>query len=641
MGRGLSDLERLGSAVALWQDDAVDSLELLEGGAERLERSVCSSGALSDLGSRVAAEQDRLLRPVTAPPNAFEQRRSLWGRYAGVGSLVGATAALAVAVLVWPEAPSGQSSEPLRYTVGSSRGVVGHAVQASADAPSASTLRFSDGSRVRLHRQARVRVESLDARGATVSLERGRASIHVQPRRKTRWTLRAGPFTVHVVGTRFGLSWEPQAQTLMLAMKRGKVWVEGPVLGRRRTLIAGQSLRVWVKRSRLELRDEPDHAASETIASRAAKPAEAYAGDAAQPPPAKPAEAYASDVVEQPPDVAEQAHAGEFAELQRVAERPAASGANRTSQGSRQSERRRWAARRHRRREASRRSTRSAPRLSSPAIVADVESLQVRDPVAAQQPVRVPSLDQVPSTSNPAVGGAQPDALSRRNPDRPATRKKPEQRQHQQKAERRPRQEEPTQERRQQQAEQRHRQREVERRQREAERQRVRDRRALQAVYAALEARQLHEAFRAAQRAGWNRVLVAGAPSQVLSLADAARFARRKDLARKTYLEVRRRSRGSTAAAQAAFALGQLAFVERDFGKAARWFDRYLAEHPRGKLALVALGRRLEALARAGRVERSCAVARSYLERAPDGPHRALARRVLRACSTDEHAADE
>jgi hypothetical protein len=67
----------------------------------------------------------------------------------------------------------------------------------------------------------------------------------------------------------------------------------------------------------------------------------------------------------------------------------------------------------------------------------------------------------------------------------------------------------------------------------------------------------------------------------------------------------------------------------RAHGEAARWFEVYLRERPRGDLAREAAGRLIEARLGARDRPAARAAARAYLARYPDGPHAALARATL------------
>jgi transmembrane sensor len=139
------------------------------------------------------------------------------------------------------------------------------------------------------------------------------------------------------------------------------------------------------------------------------------------------------------------------------------------------------------------------------------------------------------------------------------------------------------------------------------------------------------EAMSAAEDAGFESTCDTLSASDLLLLADAARYAGRFPRADQALLAVRRRFAGSDAAAKAAFELGRIAFdVNRDHGRAGDWFDAYLGERPSGPLAREALGRALESRHRAGDATRAERLAVRYLARYPDGPHATLARRLAR-----------
>jgi TolA-binding protein len=120
------------------------------------------------------------------------------------------------------------------------------------------------------------------------------------------------------------------------------------------------------------------------------------------------------------------------------------------------------------------------------------------------------------------------------------------------------------------------------------------------------------------------------APAQSLSaLADAARYARRTDLARRALLAERRRFSGSTDAHDAAFLIGRLAEdAAGDTREALVWYDRYLAESERGTYAAEALGRKMAALARLGDTADARSTAEQYLEVYPHGAFANRARRI-------------
>jgi hypothetical protein len=114
---------------------------------------------------------------------------------------------------------------------------------------------------------------------------------------------------------------------------------------------------------------------------------------------------------------------------------------------------------------------------------------------------------------------------------------------------------------------------------------------------------------------------------ELLALADTARFAGRSDRAGQALQRVRARFGGTPEAATAAFQLGRLSFDhERRFADAAKWFEVYLAEQPRGPLGREAAGRLVEALHAAGSRAKARDAALRYLAAYPSGPHAELAR---------------
>jgi len=214
MERGMSDetmdeaaLERFGEAIAQLQDEALD--------------------ARQDLG----AVRSRLLRrpEPTGPARG-------WLAFAGVGLT-------AVAVMVWVATRPPEVEAPLAFTLpDGSAGAAGSFV--SADAPEA--IAFADGSALELAAGSDLRFAQVDADGARLDLQRGRVRLDVVHRDDdTRWAVRAGPFVVDVVGTRFAVGWDPETRAFELHMEEGRVELEGPNV-ERRAVVAGQTVRLSV-----------------------------------------------------------------------------------------------------------------------------------------------------------------------------------------------------------------------------------------------------------------------------------------------------------------------------------------------------------------------------------------------------------
>jgi hypothetical protein len=132
-----------------------------------------------------------------------------------------------------------------------------------------------------------------------------------------------------------------------------------------------------------------------------------------------------------------------------------------------------------------------------------------------------------------------------------------------------------------------------------------------------------------AERRGLDVTLARGSALDLITLADAARYTRKYETARQALLALRARFAGSDRSKDAAFFLGRLSEVGPSSSDAAlTWYDAYLAEAGRGPYASEALGRKLTLLVPMDR-ERARKVARTYLQRFPQGNQAELARSVV------------
>jgi hypothetical protein len=132
----------------------------------------------------------------------------------------------------------------------------------------------------------------------------------------------------------------------------------------------------------------------------------------------------------------------------------------------------------------------------------------------------------------------------------------------------------------------------------------------------------------AAQARGLEVVYQRATLADLEALADAARYAQRANVARDALLALRARFAKTKPARQAAFLLGRLV-EDESAASALEWYDRYLAEEPRGVHASQALGRRMLILYRKGDTDQAASTAREYLVRFPSGPHAASARKIV------------
>ncbi len=132
-----------------------------------------------------------------------------------------------------------------------------------------------------------------------------------------------------------------------------------------------------------------------------------------------------------------------------------------------------------------------------------------------------------------------------------------------------------------------------------------------------------------AEQRGLDGTLASASAADLTSLADAARYTRRSDVARQALLALRTRFPGTARASDAAFFLGRLAELSPSSTSAAvAWYETYLGESGRGPYAGEALGREIALLAHTDRI-RARKAAEVYLERFPHGTQTELAKSLL------------
>jgi hypothetical protein len=122
------------------------------------------------------------------------------------------------------------------------------------------------------------------------------------------------------------------------------------------------------------------------------------------------------------------------------------------------------------------------------------------------------------------------------------------------------------------------------------------------------------------------RALRTRSSDELAALADAARYRRREDVARRALHAERRRFPHSARAADAAFFLGRLDESAGGGAPAVRWYDRYLREAPAGPFADEALGRKMIVTRDLDGPDASRALAGEYLGRFPHGSYAGAAR---------------
>jgi TolA-binding protein len=144
---------------------------------------------------------------------------------------------------------------------------------------------------------------------------------------------------------------------------------------------------------------------------------------------------------------------------------------------------------------------------------------------------------------------------------------------------------------------------------------------------AALAAGDLDSILGDAERRGIRRAIAEANSEDLAALADAARYRRRNDIARRALLAERERFPHSSRASNSAFLLGRL--EENKTGgetRALEWYDLYLKEAPFGAYSSEALGRKMTATERAMGAPAARQVAEEYLRRFPNGTYAGAAR---------------
>ncbi len=134
-----------------------------------------------------------------------------------------------------------------------------------------------------------------------------------------------------------------------------------------------------------------------------------------------------------------------------------------------------------------------------------------------------------------------------------------------------------------------------------------------------------------AEQRGIEKTLAESTVADLAALADAARYARRQDLARRALMAQRVRYPGAVQARDASFFLGGLAENQKDDAGSLGWYDVYLGENTNGAYASQALGRKMMLVQRLRGTSSALPIANEYLTRFPDGPYASSANKLLRA----------
>jgi hypothetical protein len=136
-------------------------------------------------------------------------------------------------------------------------GTVSNGGYVRANAAGGTALQFSDGSSLALDPGTGARVGDVDARGGRVLLESGRARVRVNHRPHASWTVDAGPYSVHVVGTEFDIGWSASDEVLELHLLKGSIVVRGPLARDGLSMEGGAHLFANVRKGEIRLDRQP------------------------------------------------------------------------------------------------------------------------------------------------------------------------------------------------------------------------------------------------------------------------------------------------------------------------------------------------------------------------------------------------
>jgi hypothetical protein len=187
---------------------------------------------------------------------------SHWGRW-----LLVAVIALGVGGFEWAR----RQNAPLTFSVDGVPQADGATIGAGPDRPK--NVHFSDGSRLEVRPGAHLRVEASSARGSRLSLVDGKANVQVVHREQATWTVDAGPFEIHVTGTRFDADWDPVRTRLLVELYAGSLQIVGGPLQAPVRMHAGQRLEAGIGKGNWLLTSLNGPSSSVTAAVGTSQPA--------------------------------------------------------------------------------------------------------------------------------------------------------------------------------------------------------------------------------------------------------------------------------------------------------------------------------------------------------------------------------
>lgn len=229
-------------------------------------RTLADEHAEKRAGAERAATWQLIQRRLVASDGQEFTQRSRGVLLPAVGFVVAVAAGVAFAFV-----PSG-----LRYEVHGAEVAAGW-IQSKSGAGS---VDFSDGSQVAVQPGSSLAVEVVGAHAARTRLAQGDLDVSVQHRDDTDYRFLAGPYQVHVVGTKFHLVWHPEQELFSVQMREGRVQVTGPN-GLDRAVVAGETLRISGADERVALA-KPNENRAPSVGSQSSSRGEGEPATAAQ-----------------------------------------------------------------------------------------------------------------------------------------------------------------------------------------------------------------------------------------------------------------------------------------------------------------------------------------------------------------------
>ena len=224
----------------------------LSASAEQLVKLACQE--LGEMSARRRTEGFLALNARRSPA-ARRRRKRLALSFAAV------VAALAL-ILVFRRWPGFQPTKPLSYAIQGGRIDPSGALVATGIAEP--TLRFSDGTTLKLLGGAHARLKDVQAHGARIALT-GKVDVEVVHSQESRWLFDAGPFLIKVTGTAFTADWRNADGRLEVALRAGAITVTGPPTHEPIALRAGQRLIISTREQEVLIRDLNSTAAQPAV----------------------------------------------------------------------------------------------------------------------------------------------------------------------------------------------------------------------------------------------------------------------------------------------------------------------------------------------------------------------------------------